>query len=225
VAEHRHGDPPDSYLAGARDGLVLALIIGVFGASFGVLARAEGMGPLAPVVLSLTTFSGSAQFASLGVLAAGGGAVTATITALLINARYLPIGISAAPAFVGNPLLRLLKAQTVLDESWAVALTPDGRVLGRRMLGAGMLIYVTWVSGTVIGVVAGDFIGDPQRLGLDAAFPALFLALLWPRLRSREGVAAAALGATIALGLAPFVQPGVPILVASVVALLGLRRP
>jgi 4-azaleucine resistance transporter AzlC len=203
---------------------VLALIIGIFGVSYGVLARTEGMGWLAPIVFSLTTFSGSAQFAALGVLGSGGNPVTATATALLVNARYLPIGISAAPAITGNAFVRFLKGQVVLDESWAVALRSDGSVAGRRMVGAGVLMFITWVAGTVIGVVGGDFIGDPADWGLDAALAALFLALLWPRLRDGEAIAAALLGAAIALSLTPYTRAGMPILAASAVGLLGLRR-
>ena len=92
------------------------------------------------------------------------------------------------------------------------------------MVGAGVVLYPTWVGSTVLGVLAGDLIGDPTRLGLDAAFPALFLALLVPMLRSRTAVAAAFLGGAIALALIPIAAPGVPIIAASAACLVGLRR-
>jgi predicted branched-subunit amino acid permease len=106
-----------------------------------------------------------------------------------------------------------------------VAAEGEGRFNPRVLVGAGITLYSAWVLGTVLGVTFGDVIGDPDRLGLDAAFPALFLALLVPQLTSRRAVAAAVLGATIALALTPFTPAGVPIIAASAACLLGLRRP
>jgi predicted branched-subunit amino acid permease len=172
-----------------RDGVAAALPLAVavlpFGMSFGVLARSAGMGRLAPVVMSATTFAGSAQFAAAAILGAGGGLVAAPLAAVLLNARYGPIGLSVAGVLRGGPLARFLQAQLVVDESWAVA-NRGGRFDGRLLLGAGALLYVSWLLGTVAGVHAGDLLGDPERLGLDAAFPALFFALLVPQLRGRD---------------------------------------
>lgn len=210
---------------GMRDGLRAALplcvVVGVFGVSFGVLSRAAGMGPLAPIVMSATTFAGSAQFAAVSILGGGGGVGAAVVAGVLLNARYGPIGISIAPALRGNALARFLQSQLVVDESWAVANTGDGRFDRHRLLGAGAALYVSWLVGTVIGVFGGDLLSDPNALGLDAAFPALFLALLAPQLRSRRALIAAITGAAIALALTPFTRPGVPIIAAAFGALAG----
>jgi 4-azaleucine resistance transporter AzlC len=211
-----------------RDGVRATLPLGIavfgFGLSFGVLARAAGMGYVAPIVMSATTFAGSAQFAAASVLNAGGSIATAVAAAVLLNARYAPIGVSVAPSLGGPWWSRFLHGQLVVDESWAIASEGDGRFNPRVLVGAGLTIYVTWVGGTILGVAFGDVIGDPARLGLDAAFPALFLALLVPQLTSARSSQAAVLGAAIALALTPFTPPGVPIIAASLACLLGWRR-
>jgi 4-azaleucine resistance transporter AzlC len=204
-------------------GPIAVAVLG-FGVSFGVLARTAGMGVLAPVVMSVTTFAGSAQFAAASILGSGGTAATAVTAAVLLNARYGPIGVSVAPSLRGGPLSRFLHAQLVVDETWAVSAEGDGRFHPRVLMGAGITLYVAWVAGTAAGVLFGDVLGDPNRIGLDAAFPALFLALLVPQLTSRRALAAAAIGAAIALALTPFVPPGVPIIAAGAGCLLGLRR-
>ena len=212
------------YRDGARAALAVAATVWFFGASFGLVARAAGMGVVAPLVMSATTFAGSAQFAVTSILGAGGGAAAAIAAAVLLNARYAPISISVAPLFHGRPLRRLLESQLIVDESWALA-SRGGRRFDRRiLLGAGLLLYVSWVSGTAVGVLAGDALGDPKDLGLDGAFPALFLALLAPQLRAPRAAVAAAVGAVIAFALIPVTPAGTPIIAASAACLLGLRR-
>jgi 4-azaleucine resistance transporter AzlC len=203
----------------------LALVVGLFGLTFGVLARDAGFSALASVVFSATTFAGSAQFAAAGVLSAGGAAVAASTAALLINARYLAIGMSVAPALHGRWWARLLRAQLVVDEAWALAHLGGGHYDRRLLLGAGVTLYCAWVAGTAAGVAFGSVLGDPESLGLDAAFPALFLALLAGQLHGARSVLAAVLGALVALALIPLTSPGVPIIASSLVCLLGLRRP
>lgn len=209
---------------GVRSVLPFALAVLAFGAAFGVLARDAGMGSLAPIVMSATTFAGSAQFAAASVLAAGGSAATAIVAAVLLNARYAPIGITVAPWLTGSLPSRLIHAQLIVDESWALASEGAGRWNPRVLVAAGLGVYVAWVGGTCLGVVFGDLLGDPERWGLDAAFPALFLSLLVPQIRTREPRRAALLGAAIGLGLTPFAPPGIPIVAASAACLLGLRR-
>ncbi|HEV8650309.1 MAG TPA: AzlC family ABC transporter permease [Actinomycetes bacterium] len=235
--------------------LPLAVAVVPFGMSFGVLARSAGMGRLAPVVMSATTFAGSAQFAAASILGAGGGLAAAIVAAVLLNVRYGPIGLSVAGVLRGGPLARFVQAQLVVDESWAVA-NRGGRFDRRLLLGAGAVLYASWLLGTVAGVLAGDLLGDPERLGLDAAFPALFLALLVPQLRvrgdrsqgsgsgpsggtapaagpvgptawlrSHTALVAAVLGAAIAICLVLVSPPGVPIIAASVACLVGACRP
>src|SRR5439155_5839474 len=153
-----------------------------FGASFGLVARAAGLGVLAPLVMSATTFAGSAQFAVVSILGTGGGAVAAIAAAVLLNARYVPISISVAPLFHGRRLRRLAEAQLIVDESWAISSRGHGRFDRGLLIGAGLALYVAWVGGTAVGVAGGEALGDPRALGLDGAFPALFLALLVPLL-------------------------------------------
>ena len=196
-----------------------------FGVSFGVLARTAGMGVWAPIVMSATTFAGSAQFAAVSILHTGGSVAAAVAAATLLNARYVPISISVARLFHGRMLGRLVRSQLIVDESWAVSVRPEGGFDLRLLLGAGLLLYPCWVGGTALGVVGGGLIGDPRRLGLDAAFPALFLALLTPQVRGRRPLVAATLGGAIALALVPLAPPGVPIVVASLACLVGWTRP
>ena len=181
------------------------------------------MGAVAPIVMSATTFAGSAQFAAASILDDGGSVVAAVTAAVLLNARYAPISISVAPGFEGSALRRLIESQLIVDESWAVSHRGGGRFDHRVLLGAGLLLYPCWVGGTALGALGGELIGDPNELGLDAAFPALFLALLYPMLRSRRTVTTALGGAAVALALTPFTPPGVPIIVAATVCLAGWK--
>jgi len=207
-----------------RAALAVAATVWFFGASYGLTARSAGMGAVAPLVMSATTFAGSAQFAVTSILGASGGTAAAIAAAVLLNARYAPISISVAQLFQGPRLRRLLESQLIVDESWALSSRGDGRFDRRILLGAGLLLYVSWVGGTAVGVLAGDALGDPRDIGLDGAFPALFLALLVPQLRSPRARAAAILGGAIALVLIPVTPPGTPIVAASAACLLGLRR-
>lgn len=218
------GSPGRRYRDGARAVAPLAVAVLGFGISFGLLARSAGMGWLAPIVMSATTFAGSAQFAAVSILGAGGTVAAAVAAAVLLNARYGPIGVSVAPWLEGPAWWRFLRAQLVVDESWAVAAEGEGRFDPRILVGAGLLLYVSWVAGTAIGALGGQALGDPKTLGLDAAFPALFLALLIPQLRSRRAVAASALGGAIALALIPAAPAGVPIIAASAACLIGVGR-
>lgn len=210
--------------AGARAVAPVSLAVAAFGLTFGVLARDAGLGPVTAVVFSATTFAGSAQFAAASVLAGGGTLAAAIGAAVLLNARYIPIGLSVAPALLGPAWKRGLRAQLTVDESWAIGHLGGGRFDAARILGAGLVLWVAWVSSTAVGALAGDLIGDPRALGLDAAFPALFLALLVGQIEGRRGLAAALCGAGIALALVPFVPVGLPIVAAAAACLLGLRR-
>jgi 4-azaleucine resistance transporter AzlC len=214
-----------------RDGLravtPFAVAVAGFGVSFGVLAKAAGMGTLAPVVMSATTFGGSAQFAAVAILGEGGAVATAVIAAILLNARYGPMGVTVAPYLPGGPIARFLRAQLVVDESWALAAEGEGAYNPRVLLAAGLALAPAWIGGTLVGVLLGDILPDPETLGLDAAFPALFLGLLLPQLRGRPLAVKAALGgAAIALALTPLVPVGVPIVAAAAATLIGIgRRP
>jgi 4-azaleucine resistance transporter AzlC len=213
------------YRDGARRIAPIAVAAFAFALSFGVLAQASGIGSLEAIVMSATTFAGSAQFAAASILGAAGGVVSAVVAATLLNARYAPISVSMAPVFVGGPVRRLFESQLIVDESWAMSRRPDGAYDRRLLVGAGLVLYVCWVGGTVVGAFAGDALGDPASLGLDAAFPALFLAILVTQVHTRRALAAAVLGGTIALALLPVAPAGVPIVAAAGACLLGWRRP
>jgi branched chain amino acid efflux pump len=206
---------------GARSVAPIAIAVLAFGASFGILARDAGMGVAAPIVMSFTTFAGSAQFAVASVLDDGGALVAAIAAAVLLNLRYLAIGVSVAPSLRGSAPRRLAEAQLAVDESWAVSQC-EGRVDRDRLVGAGLVLMAAWCAGTVGGVIGGSALGDPEDYGLDAMFPALFLALLVGQLDSRRARAAAVMGALIALALTPLVPPGVPIVAAAAGAVIAL---
>ena len=213
------------YRDGARAIAPIAVAAVTFGISFGVLAGSAGMDALAATVMSATTFAGSAQFAVASILGASGGLAAAVLAATLLNARYAPISVSVAPLFEGGRLRRLLESQLIVDESWAVSRRPDGGFEHKLLVGAGLVLYVSWVGGTALGALGGEALGDPADLGLDAAFPALFLALLVPQVRTRRALAAALLGGIVALVLLPFTPAGVPIVAAAAACLIGWRRP
>jgi 4-azaleucine resistance transporter AzlC len=223
--EGRRDNNTGPYFAGARASVPFALATLVLGISFGVLARSLGWGIVAPIVFSMIAFSGSAQFAVAAVLGAGGGAIAAILAAVLLNARFGPMGVAVAPYLKGGPIRRALEGQAMVDASWALANRGGGRFDREFMIGATVPQGVAWIAGTAIGAVGGDFIGDPERLGLDVIFPAFFLALLAEELSGGgRAVAVALIAAGLALALVPFAPPGVPVIVACAAALLGLRR-
>ena len=211
------------YLAGARAGLPFTLATLVLGISFGVLARSLAWGTLAPIIFSVIAASGSAQFGVAAVLGSGGSPIAAIVAAVLLNTRFGPMGIAVAPYLKGGPLRRALEGQAVIDASWALASRGGGRFDREFMIGSWVPQYAAWIIGTAIGTLGGDFIGNPERLGLDVIFPAFFLILLAEELRGRRSVAVALIAAALALALVPFVPPGVPVIAACAVALLGLR--
>ncbi len=194
------------------------------GASFGVLARAAHLDAAAAIVMSATTFAGSAQVAAVSVLGAGGGVAAAVVAGLLLNARYAPIGITIAQSFRGNVLTRLVESQLVVDESWALAGGGTKRFDRRVFLVVGLMLWLAWTGGTAAGALLGRALGDPSALGLDGAFAAIFIALLAMQLRDRRRVAAAAGGAVIAAALIPSAPAGMPIVAATAAILVGWRR-
>ena len=218
-----HLDPATPrFQSGTRRGLPFGIAVFLISLSFGVLARPV-MGSVAPVVMSIMVFSGAAQFGSLAVLAAGGGAGAAIATGLLLNARYLAMGLALAPSLRGRPASRAAFAMTTVDASWAAASRGDGTFDPWYMVGVSVPQYIGWVLGTVVGVLVGPAVGHPDALGFDALFPAFFVALLLEEVRGRRRLAAAGGGAGTALVLTPFVPAGLPILAAAGAALVASR--
>jgi len=222
---NEEGRGSEGYLAGIRAGLPFALLAGVVAISFGALARSLGWGVLAPIMFSVITFSVAAQFAVAAVLGAGGGVFAAIAAAVLLNARFLPMGIAVAPFLEGGPLRRALEGQTILTTSWALASRGGGRFDRAFMIGATVPQYVAWTVGTAVGVLSHVVVEDVERLGLDVVFPAFFLALLMRELRSggKRTIVATAIAVALAVALVPISPPGVPVLAACGAALLGLK--
>jgi 4-azaleucine resistance transporter AzlC len=218
------GSTTRTYRQGARRIAPFGAAAAAFAASFAVLAPQAGFDAVSAIVMSATTFAGSAQFGAVSVLGSGGGVAAAIAAAVLLNARYAPISVTVADQFDGPLLRRLLEAQLIVDESWALSRREDGRYDKRLLIGGGLVLYVCWVGGTALGTLVGDRLGDPERYGLDAAFPALFLALLISQVTSRRALAAALAGGAIALVLIPFTPPGIPIVAATAACLIGWIR-
>lgn len=205
-----------------RRAAALGGAVGVFGLSFGVLAVAAGLPPWLTVLTSLLVLAGGAQFAFIAVIGAGGAPLAATVSGLLLNLRFVPFGLALAPRLPAGPLWRrLLDSYLLVDESVALGLAGPPEGTARRFRLAGWAVVITWIGGTALGAYGGQFL-DPERFGLDAAFPAGFLALLAPWLRTRAGRVAAGTGALLAVALTPVAPPGVPIVAAGLGALLGL---
>lgn len=213
-----------SFADGVRAGVPFAVAGGMLAVSFGVVAQEAGLSALAAIVMSGIVFAGSAQFAAVAIIAQGGTAGAAVAAAALVNSRFLPMGVALGPSLRGGAASRAAQGQAVVDASWALASRNDGSFDRGLLFGSSALQYLAWTSGTVAGAIWGQQLGDPQRLGLDAIYPAFFLALLLIEMKNRRAIGVAALGALIALALVPVAPAGVPVLVASLAALVGLRR-
>jgi predicted branched-subunit amino acid permease len=213
------------------EAVTVAGAVGAYGLSYGVLATAAGLSPLVATLSSLLVLAGGSQFAFVAVLAAGGNPMTGAVGGLLLNVRYAAFGLAISQVVPRAPLpRRAVDAYLVVDESVALALGAAGRGEPRDEVAArfrliGWAVTCSWIGLTALGAYGGQLLGDPERLGLDAAFPAGFLALLAPWLRSPAGRRSAAAGALLAVALTPFTPPGVPLLAAALGAIAGLRAP
>ncbi len=214
-----------------RTALSVGVATGAYGVSFGALGVAAGLSVVQTCAMSVLLFTGGSQFALIGVLGGGGSAVSGTASAVLLGVRNVVYGASLAGMLRLHGLRRLVGAQLVIDESTAVALgaEPSGERASRLGFWAtGLAVFVLWNLATLVGALAGSVIGDPAALGLDAAAPAAFLALLWPRLNSRPTWLTALTAALVAVLAVPFVPAGVPVLIAALVpavAVMARRRP
>lgn len=218
-------DDRRSFRRGIRLGVPFGAVGFVISLSYGVLATEAGFTPLQAIVVAAFVFAGSAQFASLSIVAGGGAIPAALAAATLMNSRFLAMGIALAPSLPGGPVQRAAQGQTIVDSSWALAARGDGTFNRWLMFGTTVPQYLSWLAGTVVGAFAGDFIGDPGRLGLDALFPVFFIAILLAELKRPGARWVALAGVVIALTLVPLTPPGIPILAASTAALLGLVLP
>jgi predicted branched-subunit amino acid permease len=192
------------------------------GASFGAIAVSGGQPGWVPIAMSLLVFAGGAQFAALGIVLAGGNPFAAAIAGLILNSRHLPFGFAVADVVAP----RLLGSHIMIDESVAFTLAQRGLPQRRAAYWTcGVMLFFAWNAGVVGGVFAGHLIGDPNRFGLDAASPAVLLALVLPSLRDKGTLLAALLGGVIALATTPVLPPGLPVALALVGLVLAVRQP
>ena len=204
-----------------RDALGIGVAVGAFGLSYGAIAVASGFTVLQTCALSALMFTGASQFALVGVIGGGGSLVAGALTALLLGGRNALYGLRLSSLLGVRGARRAVAAQFVIDESAAM-----GIARGRAGFWAtGLAVFVCWNMGTAIGAAGASVLADPRSLGLDAAAPAAFLALLAPRLRRRETATVAAIAVLAALVSTPFVAAGVPVLLAALVAVGAGLRP
>jgi 4-azaleucine resistance transporter AzlC len=205
--------------------ITLGFAVGVFALSFGVPAVSAGASVGQTCAMSLLVFTGASQFSAVSVFGAGGSSAAAFGGAALLAARNSVYGLAMAPHLRGRVGTRLLAAQLTIDESTAMAAAQDDESNRAAAFWiTGLSVYVFWNIGTLIGALLGSAI-DPEVYGLDAAFPAAFVAMLWPLLAERRSARAALIGALVCLVLIPFAPVGVPILCAALGILVGVPRP
>ena len=213
-------DPPVRQVVTAS--LTLGAAVGVFGLAFGVGAVAAGGSVAQACVMSLLVFTGASQFSAVSVIAAGGTTASALGGAMILAARNGVYGLAMSRLIGGSLARRLVAAHLVLDESTAMATAQRTEHTQRVAFWiTGGTVFACWNLATLLGALAGEAI-DPQTWGLDAAFPAGFVAMVAPHLRYRIGLLAGLLGAAICLVLIPFTPVGVPILCSSAAILLGI---
>ncbi len=206
-----------------RDALGIGIASGAYALSFGAISTTVGLSVLQTCALSLLMFTGASQFAIVGVIGAGGSVWAGAATAALLGARNALYGVRLSSLLGVRGLRRAAAAQFVIDETTAMAIARD-EVVDSRL--AFFALFALWNLGTLVGALATHALSNPRILGLDAAPPAAFLALLAPRLRAREPFAIAIAAAVVALVSLPFVPAGIPLLmVAILVGLYGVFRP
>ena len=206
-----------------RDSLSVAIPVGSYGAAFGAAAVAGGFSVLQACALSLLLFSGASQFAVVGVMAGGGTPFSAIATGALLGIRNGLYGMRMAPILKLAGLRRFLGAQITIDESTGVALSQESRgddAMRYGFFATGIGVFIFWNLFTFIGALGANSIGDPSSWGLDAAVPAAFLGLVWPRLVNRKARNAALLSALLAITITPFLGAGLPIIATVLIALV-----
>jgi 4-azaleucine resistance transporter AzlC len=197
----------------------------VVGASFGAISVSGGLPLWVPVALSLLVFAGGAQFAAVGVVVAGGSPVAAVVAALVLNTRMVPFGFAVSDVLGSRRLPRMLGAHLMTDESVAFTLRhTDPRLRRAAYLTCGLGLFACWNVSVLVGALAGGLVRDTDAFGLDAAFPAVVLALVLPALRDPTTRVSAAVGAVVAVVSTPFLPAGLPLLLA-LVGVLVARRP
>jgi predicted branched-subunit amino acid permease len=210
-----------------RDSLSVSFTVGAYGVAFGAAAVANGFSVLQSCLLSLLTFSGASQFAVIGVIGAGGSAISGIATASLLGFRNGLYGVLMAPILKVHGFKRLVAAHITIDESTGVSLSQEARGPEAMREGfwlTGFGVFVFWNLFTLAGALGAKAMGDPSAWGLDAAVPAAFLGLVWPRLKSSTDKTLAIIAAVFAIATTPFLPAGLPIIGTAVIAVIaGLR--
>ena len=209
-----------------RTALSVAFTVGLYGAAFGAAGVTAGFSILQTCLLSILLFSGASQFAVVGIMGAGGSAVSAIATATLLGFRNALYGLQMAPILKVKGLKRILAAQITIDESTAVATLQENDADRRRgFYVTGIGVYVFWNLFTFLGALGASAIGDPSVWGLDAAVPAAFCGLIWPRLKNKTHFVVSAVAIGWALLLTPITPAGIPIITTALLAVIfGLKR-
>lgn len=208
----------------ARDIALVCVADTIVGVSFGAITVSLGLPLWLPMLLSVVVFAGAAQFMFVGIVAAGGNPVAAVVAGLLVNARHLPFGFAIGDVLGTGWLRRIIGSHLMIDESVAFALAQRETEQRRAAYwGCGIALFACWNLGVLAGAFGGTVITNTDAFGLDAAFPAVLLALILPAMRDPATRRAALAGVVIALVAAPFLPPGLPVLLALAGVLAGLR--
>ena len=209
-----------------RTALSVAFTVGLYGAAFGAAGVTAGFSILQTCLLSILLFSGASQFAVVGIMGAGGSAISAIATATLLGFRNALYGLQMAPILKVSGLKRVLAAQITIDESTAVATLQENdedRKRGFYVTGIG--VYIFWNLFTYLGALGASAIGDPSVWGLDAAVPAAFCGLIWPRLKNKTQFLVSAIAIAWALLLTPIAPAGIPIITTVLLAVIfGVKK-
>lgn len=230
-AEPADSEPADPQWQATRRGILrdavgVGLATGAYGLSFGAISTAAGLSVIQTCVLSLVMFTGGSQFAMAGIIGGGGAPMTGAATAILLGIRNSFYGVRLSSVLDARGWRRPIAAQLVIDESTAMAvLRTSPRASRLAFWATGASVYVLWNLATLIGALSTHALSSPRVFGLDAAAPAAFLALMAPRLKSREPWVVALVAAAVAIVSVPFVPTGVPVLLAAVVAVAAGVRP
>ncbi|MFF5992265.1 AzlC family ABC transporter permease [Prauserella flavalba] len=199
----------------ARDIALVCLADAVVGVSFGAITVSSGLPLWLPMLLSLVVFAGAAQFMFVGLVASGGNPIAAVVAGLLVNARHLPFGFAVGDVLGDRWARRIAGTHLMIDETVAFALAQRDAERRRAAYWAcGIGLFVCWNIGVVLGAFGGTVVSDTDAFGLDAAFPAVLLALVLPSLKDQATRRAALAGVVIALATAPFLPAGLPVLLA-----------
>jgi 4-azaleucine resistance transporter AzlC len=209
-----------------RNVLSLAAALAIVGASLGAIAVSKGVSLWLITLMAALVFAGGSEFMTVGLISAGAAPITAVISGLMLNARHLPFGFAVGDLVGRRWPTRLVGTHVMVDESVAFALAEQTPERSRRAYWtAGLALYFTWAPSVFVGGFLGQWVGNPEALGLDAALPAALLALIVPSLRDRRNLRAVVLGASVAVATTPLLPDGLPVMVGLIGVAAALPLP